>query len=81
MNPLDVTALDQSTLNLSLNMTTSGKKPGSTEGTPLPVMLQPTTNVTVSPFRTFLSHFNSQIRFLILEMPTITPPPRPMSRS
>ena len=47
MNPLDISALDASTLNLSLNMTTAGKK-GSTEGTPLPVMLQPTSTVTVS---------------------------------
>ena len=47
MNPLDISALDASTLNLSLNMSTTGKK-GSTEGTPLPVMLQPTPTVTVS---------------------------------
>ena len=47
MNPLDITGLDTSTLNVSLNMSTAGKKSGSTEGTPLPVMLQPTTSVTV----------------------------------
>ena len=49
MNPLDITALDASTLNLSLNMSTNGKK-GSTEGTPLPIMLQPTPTVTVSVY-------------------------------
>ena len=48
MNPLDISALDASTLNLSLNMSTTGKKGSSTEGTPLPVMLQPTSTVTVS---------------------------------
>ena len=47
MNPLDISSLDQSTLNLSLNMSTVGKK-GSTEGTPLPVSLQPVSKVTVS---------------------------------
>ena len=49
MNPLDVSAtMDQSTMNVSLNMSTIGKKPGSSEGTPLPRMLQPSPSVTVS---------------------------------
>ena len=48
MNPLDVTALDTSAMNLSLNVSTVGKKNGSTEGTPLPAMLRPATSTTVS---------------------------------
>ena len=49
MNPVDLSAtLDQSTMNLSLNMSNVGRKTGTTEnGIPLPVMLQPTTSPTV----------------------------------
>ena len=46
MNPLDVTAGLDSTMNLSLNVSTLSKK-GTTEGTPLPVGLQPGPSVSV----------------------------------
>ena len=47
MNPLDAT-LDASSLNLSLDVSSLGKKSNNVLGTPLPVSLQPSTPVTVS---------------------------------
>ena len=77
MNPLDISSLDTSTLNLSLNMSTTGKK-GSTEGTPLPVMLQPTSTVSVSSSPSFLEFQSPFLRFLTPVTKTTTKPPRRM---
>ena len=81
MNPLDVSAtLDQSTMNVSLNMTNLGKKPSVASGIPLPVMLQPSASTTVSPcFPLF--HSIKPFRLLMTVIPIITKPPRPIVTS
>ena len=66
MNPLEETsiALDTgsaSSLNVSLEMSTLGKKATQCPGVPLPIGLQPTPSTPVVSFSTesIVNHFNS----------------------